>query len=165
MPEKIKAGMLGSPHGVRGWVRVCSYTDPRDNIFTYSPWWLKTGEHWKQIELEDARKQGRGLIAKLEGIDDCDAARDYTNCEIAIEPGQLPELEHNEFYWRDLVGLNVVNQDQVDFGKVSYLIETGANDVLVVTGDRQRLIPYTDQTILDVDLDSHTVSVDWDADF
>jgi len=165
MAEKIKAGVLGGPHGVRGWVKVLSHTDPRENIFTYSPWWLQVGKSWKKIELVEAREQGKGFIVKLAGIDDCEAAREYTNCDIAIEADQLPTLNEGEFYWRDLIGLDVVNQDDVRFGQVSHLLETGANDVIVVKGDRERLVPYIDDVVMSVDLEAQLISVNWDADF
>ena len=165
MSERIIAGKLGGPHGVRGWVKVLSHTDPRENIFSYSPWWIKVGKEWKQIELEDAREQGKGFIAKLAGIADCDQARELMHATIAIEADQLPELDEGEFYWRDLIGLEVIDQEGFSFGKVSRMIETGANDVLVVKGDKERLLPYIDGVVLNVDLVDSQIKVDWDKDF
>ena len=163
--RKLVVGNVGGPFGVRGWVKVISHTDPRENLFNYTPWLLKIGREWQTVELEDGRPQGKGLVAKLADIDDCDQATTLANVQIAIYEDQLPELAEDEFYWRDLIGLEVVNQDGVSFGKVKKLIETGANDVLEVHGERERLLPYIDQVIQKVDLVARRIDVDWDADF
>jgi 16S rRNA processing protein RimM len=163
--RKLVVGNIGGPFGVRGWVKVISHSDPRENIFKYTPWLLKIGREWQTVELEDGRPQGKGLVAKLADIDDCDQAITLTNVQIAIYEDQLPSLGEDEFYWRDLIGLEVVNQDGVNFGVVRKLIETGANDVLEVHGERERLLPYIDQVIQKVDLVARRIDVDWDADF
>lgn len=163
--EKIVVGKLGGPHGVRGWIKVLSHTDPRENIFAYNPWWLNVQGEWKAFEVENAREQGKGLVVKLADIDYRDQAQTLLHCQIAVNENQLPELDEGEYYWRDLIGLEVFNQDELSFGKVERLLETGANDVLIVKGDRERLVPYIDQVVLKVDLDAKRIDVDWDADF
>lgn len=163
--KRLVVGKLGGPHGVRGWIKVLSHTDPRENIFSYTPWYLKVGKEWQEVELLDGKPQGKGFIAKLADINNPEQARALMNCQISIFEDQLPELEEGEFYWRDLIGLEVLNQDGVSFGTVKGLIETGANDVLKVVGDRERLLPYIDQVILKVDVKAGRIDVDWEADF
>ena len=151
---------------MRGWVRVYSYTRPRENILGYSPWYLKGAGDWRPRELAAGRRHGKGVVARLAGCDDRDQALQLVGAEIAIRREQLPEPEAGEYYWRDLQGLRVVNRDGEMLGVVDHLIETGANDVLVVSGERERLIPFVmGQVILEVDLDAGLMRVDWDRDF
>ena len=164
--ERVPVGKVAGIYGVRGWVKIFSYTEPRENILTYSPWYLRFGQEWLSMELLDGRRHGKGVIASLAGCDDRDAARRLQGAEICVERRQLPPLDPDEFYWTDLVGLRVVNADGVELGRVDHLIETGANDVLVVRGERERLIPYLpEDVILQVDLREGVIRVDWDADF
>lgn len=171
--DPVVVGRVVGVYGVKGWVKVFSHTDPMDNILEYRPWFLETEQGWEQVALTDGRRQGKGLVARLADCEDRDQAQErFVGRQIAIQRDSLPEPGDNEFYWRDLIGLRVVLEDQRDLGVVKTLMETGANDVLVVRGDkdsldqRERLIPWIpDQVILGVDRQHGTLTVDWDPEF
>jgi 16S rRNA processing protein RimM len=153
--------------GVKGWVKIFSFTEPRENILRYSPWLLQKNNQIQEIKVLGGRRQGDSVVAELQNVADRDDAALLIGAEILIRKQQLPALEPDEYYWADLVGLNVENKDGVKLGKVDHLLETGANDVLVVVdGETERLIPFLQgQTILKVELDDRLICVDWDADF
>lgn len=169
--DLIVMGKIGAVHGVRGEVKIHSFTDPIENLFDYPLWHLRRDGETRQVRLASARSQGKGLVARIEGLEDREIARTYTGFEICVPRSELPELEQGEYYWHQLVGLQVVNREQQLLGKVSHLLETGANDVLVVRpcagslDGRERLLPYTDDCVEQVDLDEGVISVEWDADF
>ena len=151
--------------GVKGWVKVFSYTDPREAILEYGRWFLKQGGGWRTVVVCEGRRQGKSVVARLEGIEDRDGAAVLIGCEIAIEHGDLPTPEAGRYYWADLEGLQVVNPEGIELGRVAYLLETGANDVLVLDGERERLIPFVaGQVVLDVDLAAGVIIVDWEWD-
>ena len=165
-------GRILGVHGVQGWVKVYSYTDPMDNLQHYQPWHLKQGGHWKPVKLTGFRPQGKGLIAQIDGITDREAAASLVGQEIGIPGDLLPTSGAGEYYWRDLVGLRVHHVDGMDLGKVVRMLETGANDVLAVRGDsnsldrRERLIPWLpDDVITEVNLAEGRMTVDWDPEF
>ena len=159
---RIELGRIGAPHGVRGWVRVFSDTDPPENILAYRPWLV--GE--TEMDLVDGQRSGKALIARLVGCDDRDAAAALTGKSIAVHRRQLPPPRADEFYWVDLEGLAVQTLEGVELGRVSHLLPTGANDVLVVQGERERLVPFVwEQVVRDVDFAQGRILVDWDPDF
>lgn len=163
--SRIIVGRTGGAHGVRGWMKIMSYTRPRQNIFSYSPWLLKLSNSWQQVEVEESQHRGDRLLVKLAGIDSPEQARLHMNCDIAISRKQLPALNEGEYYWHDLIGLEVVNQDQINLGRISEITETGANDVLVVKSAKDKkniLIPLVmDVYVKQVDLDARQILVDW----
>lgn len=171
----VNVGRITAVFGIKGWVKVHSYTEPQDNLFNYRPWLLKTPHGIKEIEIDEARPHGDAYVAHIKGVDDRNLAETFTKCDIAVGREELAELDDGEFYWHQLEGLRVVSQfegQQLDFGVVSKILETGANDVLVVQGDSQsmdqkeRLVPYVPgQFVLSVDLDAATILVDWDPEF
>jgi len=161
----ITLGKIVGVFGVKGWVKLFSETRPREQIFKYNPWLLDLNGTIVETEVLDGRQQGKGLIASLKGYTDCDAARQLVGAEILIPQDSLPATGINEYYWSQLGGLKVVNQQGIELGVVSHLFETGANDVLVVKGDKERLIPFTEFAVVEVDLDSKKIIVDWDEDF
>lgn len=165
--EYIVVGRISGLYGVRGWVKVYSYTQPRASILNYSPWHLSMGGEWRAVTLENGRSHGKGIVTKLEGCDDREAAAALMNTTVAIRRDQLPQAAPGEYYWADLQGLRVHNLAGVDLGVVSHLLETGANDVLVVKqGNTERLIPFVQgQYVTDIDLDRGEMTVDWDPDF
>jgi len=167
LPEDyVLAGQISGLFGVKGWVKVRSWTEPRENILKYSPWLVKTAGGWTELKVAQGNRQGKAVVARLEGYDDRDLSAKLTGCDIAISQQQLPELAGDEYYWNDLIGLQVINQDGVNFGTVRKLIETGSNDVLIVDGDRERLVPYIKgEVIKAINLEEKEIQVDWDPDF
>lgn len=162
----VVVGKIHGVFGVKGQVKVYSYTDPRENILNYDPWMLGSSGQWQTRTVESGQKHGKGLIVRLQGCDDRDKAQALVGQQIAIRSDQLPETAENEFYWSDLEGLAVVTSEGVKLGVVSHLLETGSNDVMVVKGDRQRMIPYIwGQVVNKVDLDAGQIEVDWDPEF
>lgn len=164
--DRVLLGKILAPFGVQGWVKVHSESRPIDDIGRYRVWQIKQGNDWVGLKLKSCKAQGKGLIAKLEGVNERGQAEALAGALIAVDAAQLPSLPPGEYYWRDLVGLRVWTVSGVDLGVVDHLLETGANDVLVVQGEREHLIPMVmQQFVLDVDLDACRMTVDWDADF
>lgn len=166
--KPLIVGKLNGASGIKGWVKVYSYTDPKENILNYSPWYLKLDGQWQQVSILNGREQGKTVVAQLEGCNDRNTAESYRGVEIAIEESQLPQLEEGEYYWRDLVGLTVVNMAGEELGTVKKMMETGANDVLVVktTSKEELLIPYVPEySVMKVDLESKQITVDWELDY
>lgn len=170
--EWVVLGEIGRVHGLRGWLKLISFTDPIENILDYSRFHANLGGKSIQLELDEHRLQSKALLVHFKGYDDPEKARQLTGTEIAIANQELPQLESGEFYWHQLQGLSVVNQHGQRFGRVSHLLETGANDVLVVAADddsiddRERLIPYLQGSVIsEVDLEGETIRVEWEADY
>ncbi len=162
----VVMGRVSGIYGVEGWIRVFSYTSPRRNILTYSPWHLYWAGQWSRRELLEGRIHGKGLLARLEGCGDRDQAAQLMAATIAVHRDQLAPTRPGEYYWNDLQGLRVNNVQGVELGRIDHLFETGSNDVMVVKGDRERLIPYIwGDVVCRVDLDSGLMLVDWEADF
>ncbi|MDR0807177.1 MAG: ribosome maturation factor RimM [Enterobacteriaceae bacterium] len=169
----VVLGKLGSTYGIRGWLRVFSSTEQSESIFDYQPWYIQRAGEWQVIELESWKRHNQDLIIKLKGVDDREVANGLTNCEIAVDSAQLPALEEGDYYWKDLLGCQVVTTSGYELGKVTDMMETGSNDVLVVRanlkdafGAKERLIPFLDgQVIKNVDLTAQLIEVDWDPGF
>lgn len=164
--RSICVGKISGVFGVKGWVKVFSYTNPRENILNYSPWKLIKGNESRDIQPVEGKRHGETVIASFDRINSREDAAELCGWDIFIDYAQLPEAEENEFYWADLVGLRVETIGGVHLGVVDHLLETGANDVLVLAGDRERLIPFLlGQTVMDVDLGKGIMIVDWDPEF
>ena len=164
--QYILVGEISGVFGLKGWVKIFSYTELRENILSYSAWQLRKNGEIKSAKVKEGQRQGKNVVAHLEAVDDRDVAESLIGWEIYIERDQLPTLAKDEYYWTDLVGLNVITKSGVKLGMIDHLFETGANDVLVVSGDRERLIPFLmGLTVLEVDLDGKCLTVDWDPDF
>lgn len=163
--DLIEIGHILSAHGVRGQLKVFSNTSPRENIVTYSPWVIEQAGERRTVNAT-GKRQGKNVIVQLAGVSDREQANELIGARILIQPDQLPELEQGDFYWSQLIGMNVVSTGNQAFGSVDQMMETGANDVMVVQGDRERLIPFVmDEVVKQVDLDKGEIIVDWDADF
>lgn len=169
--ELIVLGKIVSVHGLQGAVKVYSFTDPIENILTYKEWILRKADEKFTVKLEQGRLQGKVLVAQLKNLTDREEARKLADYEICIPFDRLPVLESSEYYWHQLVGLKVINLQEQLLGNIDHLLETGANDVLVVKStaesidDKERLLPYIDQCVLSIDLNVGEVKVDWDAEF
>ena len=165
--DYLNAGEISGVFGVKGWVKVFSFTEPRENILRYSPWLLQKNNQTKEVKVIGGRRQGNAIVAELESISDRDEALVLIGSKILIRKELLPKPKPGEYYWADLVGLQVETESGVKLGLVDHLLETGANDVLVVRdGEQERLIPFLQQqTVLSIDLDAGLMIVDWDPDF
>lgn len=161
--EWILMGRIVGLFGVKGWVKVFSYTDPRDAILDYPVWQL--GPSRSPVKVLDGKSQGKGIIALLEETENRDDAVRWIGLDIAIARDDLPEPEEGHYYWSDLEGLTVKKTNGEAIGIVASLLATGANDVLVVRGEIERLIPFVmHDTVVAVDLDNGEITVDWDWD-
>ncbi len=164
--QHISVGKISGVFGIKGWVKVFSFTDPRENILTYSPWLLKKGDQIKTVSVVEGQLQGKTIVAQLADIDDRNQAESLMGWDIFITQDQLPKSAKGEYYWSDLIGLQVETIDGIQLGVVNSLLETGANDVIIVQGERERVVPFLQgQTIIKVDLDAGKIIVDWDPDF
>lgn len=161
-PELIPIGRFGAPFGVRGWIKVNSFTHPIENILEYSPWQVED----QTIAIEDGKVHSQIIIAKLPNCNDRDLAQLYTNKIIAIPRAKLPPAQTNEYYWLDLLNLTVTNVKGEKLGIVEEVIATGANDVLVIKDNNKKTyIPFTKPYIQKVDLDQQEIIVDWELDW
>ena len=150
---------------MRGWVKVYSYTEPREAVLNYDRWLLSGKDGWQAATVAEGQRHGKTVIVRIEGCDDRDQAAKLIGTEIGVPREELPETTGDQYYWSDLEGLRVVNRDGTELGKVNYLLETGANDVMVLKGETERLIPFVmDKVVINVDLDEGRIEVDWEWD-
>ena len=160
-------GHVSGVYGVRGWLKIYSETDPVQNIVKYDPWFIQKDKAWQQIKPLQGKKHGKGVVVQLEGYNDRDQSAELKGCKIAVRREQRPAgADREEYYWTDLEGLRVENIEGFYLGEISHLFETGSNDVMVIKGDTERLVPYiSEQVVKSVDLDNGLMIVDWDPDF
>lgn len=168
--RQVMVGRVAGLFGVQGWVKIYSFTRPIENIFRYSPWHLRkenqSETNAKCYEVANSRRQGKGLIAQFTGVDARDKAAALVGAEIFVERRQFAGTEPGEHYWTDLVGLSAETVNGEVLGLVDSLLETGANDVLVIRGKRRHLVPFiTGQVVKNVDMDAGKIVVEWDPDF
>jgi len=162
----LKLGKISGVFGVKGWLKVYANTDRKEDILSYQPWYVERNKVRQPIKIKAGKPHGKTIIALFEGIDDRNEAETWVGCDIYMPSDQLPRLRNNEYYWSDLIGLSVFSLNGDDFGTIDQMLETGANDVIVVKGEQERLIPFVwDQVVKTVDLDAGKMIVDWDADF
>ncbi|MEE8059803.1 MAG: ribosome maturation factor RimM [Pseudomonadales bacterium] len=172
----VVIGKITTVYGVKGWVKIHSYTEPMENILGYQPLYLERNGQWEPLAFEAAKPHGKGLVALIVGVTDREQAQCYNQCNIAIPAAELPALEEEEVYWYQLEGLEVYttgpDQKELLLGKVHQMMETGANAVLVVRKSpgsidkRERLIPWLPQQVVkDVDIEGGLIRVAWDAEF
>ncbi|MCP4472155.1 MAG: ribosome maturation factor RimM [Gammaproteobacteria bacterium] len=159
--ELICVGHILGAQGLKGWVRVFSNTSPRENIVNYSPWVIEQGDELQKVSVK-GRLQGRNVLASVDGCEDRNQAEALKGCRIFIEPAQLPRLQAGDYYWSDLIGLAVESLQGEPLGMVASMLETGADDVMVLSGERERLIPFAiDNIVREVDLEKRRLVVDW----
>ncbi len=160
----IVVGKISTAFGIKGWVKVISFTQPVENLSSLRPWTIDG----RKAAVEECKKHGDGLVAKLEGCDDRDAALLLSGKEISVQRAQLPELTDQEYYWSDLQGLRVVTVEGIELGTVSYLFETGSNDVMTIVNadNKERYVPFIiEEVVKRVDLTEKIIEVEWNYDF
>lgn len=165
--RRILLGRIHGAFGVRGELKLESFTEPVAQVLRYQPWILRDPQG-REHEVSGARgrETAKGVVVRLPEVEDRDAAEAMRGSEIYVPRSVLPPAKPGEYYWVDLEGLRVVNLEGADFGTVSHLFSTGANDVLVAQGDRERMIPFVEPDyIRSVDFEAGVVTVDWDTDF
>lgn len=160
----LTVGKIGSTFGIKGWLKIQSFTEFGASILDFKPWFLSIdGTQWKEAEIEHTQTHAKKVLVKFKGIDTPEKARLLTGQYIGIIREQLPSLPKNEYYWSDLEGLTVIDQHDQVLGTVLYLLSTGANDVLIVKGTKEHAIPYLPgQVIKEVDLGQKIIRVDWE---
>ena len=163
----VKVGRILSPHGIKGWLKVKSDMSPPENMTKLKTILLGTNDRWEPHELASSKFQGKYFTAKFEGCNDRNIAERFSGMDIGIYRSQLPDLKtEHELYWTDLEGFLVESINGKKFGFVDHLFETGSNDVLVVLGEKECLVPFIwDKVIKDVNLEDQRIIVDWDLNF
>lgn len=167
MSRQVVVGEILGAFGVRGWVKVKTHTHPPENILKYSPWYIAGNNEAKGYALVEGKRHGEGLvIARLEGLIDRDQAQLLQRHTISVSRDSFPQAKPGEYYWVDLIGLEVHTLQGTVLGKVVNMMETGANDVIEVQGDRERLIPFVvGDFVKEVRINEGLLIVDWDPDF
>jgi len=158
-------GRIAAPFGIKGWVKVQPNTAAPRNLLSYPAWWVGNDGNWRETAVAEAKVQDRAVVARLEGCGDRDAAAALKGLLVAVPRAALPAAREGEYYWADLIGLAVTNTAGQALGQVTGMLETGANDVMVVAGERERLIPFIAEVIREVDLPGGVVRVEWGADY
>src|SRR3989304_949185 len=161
----VVIGRFGKTFGILGWIKVISFTTPKENILKFKPWLIQKNKVWEEVCFEDSKQHASNIVVKLPNYNSPEDAAHLTNINIGVLREQLPKLRGEDYYWEDLIGLEVINKEKVNLGIVQSLIATGSNDVLIVMGERKRLIPYISNVILNVDLASKIIEGDWEGDF
>jgi 16S rRNA processing protein RimM len=166
-PEIVIMGRIIAALGIKGWVKVKAFTASADGLAAYPVWWLEDRDGWTPFQVEDTALHAKGFGALFKGVADRSTAESLRGRNIGLPRDALPQLDADEIYWVDLIGLAVRNPKGDTLGKIDNLMETGANDVLVVKAEdgKQRLIPFIPQVVLSVDRDAGEVTVDWEADY
>lgn len=171
--ELVTLGKVSSVYGVKGWVKVYSYTDPMDKILDYPVWILEKNGSYQRVDVDKGRSHGKGMVAHIVGYDDREQAALLSGSQICISRDLLPDLEDGEYYWFELEGLRVKTQDGQDLGAIHQMMSAGtANDVMVIRGDsesidrEERLVPYLlEKVVLEVNIDAGVILVDWQPDY
>ena len=170
--QDVLVGKIMGAHGLKGWVQVFSYTRPAEQILTYSPWQLVSPDEREDFIISSSRVSGKKILVLFDECRSRDIADGLNARQVFIDKSQMPDLEGGDFYWNDLVGMQVKSTDGIFFGKVDTLMETGANDVLVVGpskgswDNQERLIPYVEgEIIVEVDQSSNQITVNWHSNY
>lgn len=161
----VVMGRVRAPHGIKGWVKVQPFTQEIEGLLDFAQWWVGRNGQWQSRRVMEASVHGAAVIAKLEGCEDRESAASLKGAEVAIPRSELPAAGTNEYYWDDLIGAEVVNRAGEPLGQVAGLLETGANPVLVLKAERERLIPFIAGVIVEVDVSDRRVVADWELDY
>jgi len=168
--DYVLLGNVSGIHGLKGWLKIFSHTSPRLKITGYSQWFLKKqSEDWKAYKVLNGREQGKNIIAQLEGISERNQVEALIGSEIAVLAEQLEALSDGEYYWKDLIGVEVKTTEGVTLGRLDWIFNSGSNDVLVVKSDgadrKERMLPFLDEVVISINLEQSLMIVDWDAEF
>jgi 16S rRNA processing protein RimM len=173
--ELLIVGKITAAYGIKGWVKVHSYTDESENLFSYKSLLISRAGKLEPIIFSHWRQHGKGMVALIRGCDSRNLAETYLKCTLHVAKDQLPHLPAGDYYWNQLIGLKVYTQvdgSEVELGEIASMMETGANDVVVISAtassvdNQERLIPYlVDQFVLKIDLEENRMDVDWDPEF
>jgi len=161
----VTLGKIAGPFGVRGWVKIQSYTDPPDNILEYDNWRIARAGRWMPAVLEDGRVTGKGVLAKLAGIDTPEEARLFAGAKLGVARSEMPAPAPGEYYWSDLEGLEARSEKGEILGHVDHFRTTPAGDVVVIRGEREHWIPFVKDRVIKVDLEARCIVFDWAADW
>jgi 16S rRNA processing protein RimM len=160
----VVLGRIGAPHGLLGWVKVFSYSDPPESIVDYPAWDVVRGTEVRRVTVLESKRAGQGIAVRIEGIDSREAAQMLSGAEVQVDRSELPEPGAGSYYWHDLVGLSASNRDGAALGRVAEVLELPAHPVLVLRGDRERLVPLVPDRLVAVDLAAGTMTLDWHPD-
>jgi 16S rRNA processing protein RimM len=158
----VVMGRVRAPHGLKGWIKIQSYTQEIEGLLDYPEWWLGGEGKWQQHRVAESAVHGSMVVVRLDGVTDRDVAAELRGRDVAVPRAAMPAVGEGEFYWNDLLGMQVCNQDAAKLGLVTKILETGANAVLVVQGDRELLVPFIQDVIVNVDLKARQLVVDWE---
>ena len=162
----VVMGRIGSSFGIKGWLKLQVFSEEINTLGKYKNWYLSNDEkNWKLIKVEQYKISTNKVSVKFYDVDDRTTSDPYNGYLVGVPRDSLPKLKENEYYWNDLIGYRVINLQDILLGQVDTFLETGANDVLVVEGSKQRLIPYTPSTIIKIDKKQQKITVDWDENF
>jgi 16S rRNA processing protein RimM len=159
----VVMGRVRSPHGLKGWVKIQPFTQAIEGLLDYPEWWLGAEGQWRQHRIAESAVHGSMVVARLDGFTDRDAAAGLKGSDVAVPRAAMPENQAGEFYWNDLLGMEVSDRNAAKLGHVAKILETGANVVLVVVqGDKELLVPFIQDVIVNVDLKARQLVVDWE---
>ena len=161
----VVMGQVSAPYGIRGWIKVTSFTETVESLLDFPVWWIGREGGWRETRVIEAHVHGKGIVANIEASPDRNAAESMKGWQVAVPRSSLPVSGEDEYYWSDLIGLTAVNREGIELGKVDSLMETGAQDVLVIKGTREHLVPFIAQFVGKVDVAGGTIEVDWGEDY
>ncbi len=165
-PRRVVMGRILGPFGVKGWVKIQSYTEEAASLSRYPVWWVQHAEGWREIRVAESELHGDHLVARLQDCVDRDAAGRFSGAQIAVNREAMPEAEPGEFYWTDLVDLKVVNRAGENLGRVAEIFDNGAHPIMRVAGESgERLLPFIETVVVEIDEQAGEIRVDWGADW
>ena len=159
----VVMGRIRAAHGLKGWIKIQPFTQEIEGLLDYPEWWVGGDGQWQQHRISEAAVHGSTVVARLEGFTDRDAAAGLRGRDVAVPRSAMPENREGEFYWSDLLGMEVAHRNAAKLGLVTKILETGANSVLVVQGAKELLVPFIDDVIVNVDLKARKLVVDWEV--
>jgi 16S rRNA processing protein RimM len=158
----VVMGRVHAPHGLKGWIKVRPYTQEMEGLLEYPDWWVGTKGQWQQYRLSESALHGSTVVARFDGFTDRESAAGLKGKDVAVPRACLPQIGEDEFYWNDLLGMEVVQRNDAKLGLIGRILETGANTVLIVEGHKEFLVPFIENVIVNVDLKARKLVVDWD---